>query len=324
MKRRVACVAALATATFAAAMMFCWPVVPSFDAVRARWRPSDAQLLDHHGEPIHELRVDAHGRRLAWTPLTAISPALQAAVIASEDRRFMRHHGVDFAAIAGAAAGRLAGRRSRGASTLTMQLAAMLDPRIARAGTRQRTLGQKLRQMLAALALERRWSKPQILEAYLNLVTYRGEIEGVSAASRVMFDKAPAGINAAEAMVLAALIKAPNARAAALERRAEASRIAMGHRSSNAQVSNAQVSSAQILSAIDRALAARPRDFTRVTLAPRVAEQLLRDGRLTAQSTLDRGLQTFARDALRRHVTEVHDRNVDDGAVMVVENSTGE
>ena len=324
MKRRVACVAALATATFAAAMMFCWPVVPSFDAMRARWRPSDAQLLDRHGEPIHELRVDAHGRRLAWTPLTAISPALQAAVIASEDRRFMRHHGVDFAAIAGAAAGRLAGRRSRGASTLTMQLAAMLDRRIARAGTRQRTLGQKLRQMLAALALERRWSKPQILEAYLNLVTYRGEIEGVSAASRVMFDKAPAGIDAAEATVLAALIKAPNARAAALKRRAEALRIAMGHRSSNAQASSAQVSSAQILSAIDRALAARPRDFTRVTLAPRVAEQLLRDGRLTAQSTLDRGLQTFARDALRRHVTEVHDRNVDDGAVVVVENSTAE
>ena len=216
-----------------------------------------------------------------------------------------------------------------------MQLAAMLDPRIARAGTRQRTATQKLRQMLAALALERRWSKPQILEAYLNLVTYRGEIEGVSAASRVMFGKAPDGIDAAEAVVLAALIKAPNARASALERRAEALRIAMGRRApspdapgervmSSAQISSAQISSAQISSTVDRALAARARDFTRVTLAPRVAEQLLRDGRLTAQSTLDRDLQAFTLDALRRHVAEVHDRNVDDGAVLVVENSTGE
>ncbi len=336
MKCRGTCIVALAAvAGLLAAIALCWPVVPSFDAVRARWRPSDAQLLDRHGAPIHELRVDAHGRRLAWTPLAAISPALQEAVIASEDHRFLRHHGVDFTAIAVATAGRLAGRPGRGASTLTMQLAAMLDPRIARAGTRQRTATQKLRQMLAALALERRWSKPQILEAYLNLVTYRGEIEGVSAASRVMFGKAPDGIDAAEAVVLAALIKAPNARASALERRAEALRIAMGRRArspdapgervmSSAQISSAQISSTQISSIVDRALAARARDFTRVTLAPRIAEQLLRDGRLTAQSTLDRDLQAFTLDALRRHVAEVHDRNVDDGAVMVVENSTGE
>jgi penicillin-binding protein 1C len=323
-----------AVAGLLAAIALCWPVMPSslpsFDAVRAQWRPSDAQLLDRHGEPIHELRVDSHGRRLAWTPLAAISPALQRAVIASEDHRFLRHHGVDFTAIAAAAAGPLAGRRGRGASTLTMQLAAMLDQRIARAGVRQRTATQKLRQMLAAFALERRWSKPQILEAYLNLVTYRGEIEGVSAASRVMFGKTPDGIDAAEAVVLAALIKSPNARASALERRAEALRIAMGRRARSPDapgervMSSAQISSAQISSAADRALAARARGFTRVTLAPRVAEQLLRDGRLTAQSTLDRDLQAFALDALRRHVAEVHDRNVDDGAVLVVENSTGE
>ena len=340
MKRRVAYAAALAAGTLLvatglmAAMALCWPVVPGFEAVRARWRPSDAQLLDRHGEPIHELRVDAHGRRLAWTPLAAISPALKDAVIASEDRRFLSHHGVDFAAIARAALGRLAGRRRGGASTLTMQLAAMLDPRLARAGARRHTAMQKLRQMLAALALERRWSKAQILEAYLNLVTYRGEIEGVGAAARVMFGKAPSGIDAAEAVVLAALIKAPNARAAALERRAEALRLAMTHRASwadssgerevaSAQVPRAQITSAQVTSAIDRALAARPRDFTRVTLAPRVAEQLLRNGRLTAESTLDRDLQAFTLDALRRHVAEVHDRNVDDGAVVVVENSTG-
>jgi penicillin-binding protein 1C len=330
-KRRVTYIAALAapagllaTVGSLAAIALCSPVVPSFDAVRAQWRPSVAQLLDRHGEPIHELRVDAHGRRLAWTPLTAISPALQQAVIATEDHRFLSHHGVDFTAIAAATAGRLARRRARGASTITMQLAAMLDPRIARAGVRQRTAAQKLRQMLAACALERRWSKPQILEAYLNLVTYRGEIEGVNAASRVMFGKTPDGIDAGEALVLAALIKAPNAHAAALARRVEALRIAIGHSAQPPDVSSERVSSAQASSTVDRALAARARDFTRVTLAPRVAEQLLRDGHLTAQSTLDRDLQAFALDALRRHVAEVHNRNVDDGAVLVVENSTGE
>src|SRR5271154_7264791 len=99
MKRRIAYATALAVAGLMTAMVLCWPVVPSFDAVRARWRPSDAQLLDRHGVPIHELRVDAHGRRLAWTPLAAISPALLEAVIAAEDHRFLSHHGVDFAAI---------------------------------------------------------------------------------------------------------------------------------------------------------------------------------------------------------------------------------
>src|ERR1700730_11782776 len=125
MNLRVACIAALAAAGLLAAIAFCRPIVPSFDAVRAQWRPSDAQLLDRHGEPIHELRVDSHGRRLAWTPRAAISPARKEPVIASEDHRFLRHHGVDFTAIAAATAGRLAGRRGRGASTLTMQLAAI-------------------------------------------------------------------------------------------------------------------------------------------------------------------------------------------------------
>src|SRR5512146_188803 len=158
MKRRIARTAALAAAGLLAAVgllaaiVTVRPMVPGFDAVRAQWRPSDAQLLDRHGEPLHELRVDAHGRRLAWTPLAAISPALQNAVIAAEDHRFLDHHGVDFAAVAGATAQWLAGRRSRGASTITMQLAAMLDPRIARAGIRRHTVAQKVRQMLAALA----------------------------------------------------------------------------------------------------------------------------------------------------------------------------
>ena len=71
------------------------PVLPEFSEVRARWQPSDAQLLDRNGDPLDEIRIDRHGRRLAWTPLNEISPALQQAVIASEDHRFPSHHGVD-------------------------------------------------------------------------------------------------------------------------------------------------------------------------------------------------------------------------------------
>ena len=70
--------------------------------------------------------------------------------------------------------------------------------------------------------LERRWSKQEILEAYLNLVTYRGELQGIGAASRVMFGKAPHGIDSAEAVVLARLIRAPNARRESVATRANA------------------------------------------------------------------------------------------------------
>ena len=148
--------------------------LPSFAEVRAQWRPSDTLLLDRNGDPLYERRIDLHGRRLAWTELDEISPALLRAVIASEDRRFYDHHGVDLRAIAGAMLHGGIGGRSRGASTITMQLAALIDPSIGRGGHR-RTIVQKLRQMRAAIAIERRWTKAQILEAYLNLVTWPRE-----------------------------------------------------------------------------------------------------------------------------------------------------
>ena len=108
-----------------------------------------------------------------------------------------------------------------------MQLASLLDPSLGRSQSRK-TILRKFRQILAALALERRWSKQEILEAYLNLVTYRGELQGIGAASRVMFGKAPHGIDSAEAVVLAALIRAPNARRESVAIRANALSRALG------------------------------------------------------------------------------------------------
>jgi penicillin-binding protein 1C len=287
--------------------------IPTFEEVRARWRPSDAQLLDRRGAPLQELRVDPRLRRLGWTALDEVSPALSAAVIASEDRRFFHHHGVDLAALAAAFVHRLNGGRSRGASTITMQVAAMLDSRLARDGTRRSAI-QKVRQIIAALILDQRWSKREILEAYINLVTWRGELEGIGAASRLMFGKVPQGIDAAEATVLAASIKAPNACRAALERRSFALLRTLD---------NSSPSQSDVAAALDRGLSVR-HEFSRVALAPQLGEELLRNDRLTVRSTLDREVQQVAINTLRRHVSEVRDRNVYDGAVLVVENSTGE
>jgi len=298
------------------AAIFAWHATASLDPptyreVRARWRPSDAQLLDRHGDPVYEMRIDSHGRRLAWTSLGEISPALIDAVIASEDRRFYSHHGVD-AVAAGAAMWRwVFGRRVRGTSTLTMQLAALIDPSLGHGGHRRSFL-QKFAQMRAALAVERSWSKREILEAYLNLVAWRGEIEGVAAASRVIFGKAPHGITAAEALVMAALLRAPNAGHAAVLHRALALR----------RINGQGTAAENIASAVEK-LSHRA-DFERATLAPHVAARLLNNHQTFARCTLDRRLQRFAADSLKRHVAEVKDRNVDDGAVLVVENATGQ
>jgi penicillin-binding protein 1C len=105
--------------------------LPSFQQVRQDWRPSDAWLLDRHGRELQRVRLDDQVRRFHWTALADISPALRDALLASEDQRFFEHEGVDWQAAMHAAlgnAGRSGGQATRGASTITMQLAALLDP----------------------------------------------------------------------------------------------------------------------------------------------------------------------------------------------------
>ena len=288
--------------------------IPTFSETRSQWRPSDVQLLDRNGDPIHELRIDGHGRRLAWAAYKEISPALISAVVASEDHRFWSHRGVDLIALGVATAHSLAGPRRRGASTLTMQLVSLLNLSLGRISAR-RTMFQKLKQILAAIAIERRWSKQEILEAYLNLVTYRGELQGISAASRVMFGKLPQGLDTSESIALAALIRAPNADRDAVLRRAEI----LSRRFKSDAPSNEAIDAA-----VEHAFASSPSAFARVTLAPHLAERMLRSDADPPRCTLDRELQIFATETLRRHVYEVRDHRVDDGALLVVENATGQ
>src|SRR5260370_26192590 len=313
MLRRLA-IFGLAIPAIAALMLaMSGPPAPTFAEVRARWHPSEAQLLDRNGDPVHELRIDRHGRRFAWTTLDQISPALTQAIVTSEDHRFWSHHGVDVIAITTSAARAMVGGKSRGASTITMQLASILDPSLGKSRARK-TILRKFRQVFAALAIERRWSKPEILEAYLNLVTYRGELQGIGAASRVMFGKAPHGIDSAEAVALAALIRAPNARRESVAIRANAL--------SRTLRSNGP-SRVAIASALESAFS-RTNGYARIALAPHLAERLLHGESGSARCALDRELQRFVIDTLHRQIVDVRDRGVDDGAAIVVDNASGE
>ena len=146
-------------------------------------------------------------------------PALRQALVLSEDKRFYEHSGVDWVAVSAAAWGNLWHSRTRGASTITMQLAGLLDEDWRQGGS-GRSVVQKLGQAVAAQVLERRWRKDHILEAYLNLVPFRGELVGIDALSRTLFAKAAHGLDAREAAVAAALVRAPNARPAVVAQRA--------------------------------------------------------------------------------------------------------
>ena len=287
--------------------------MPSFQEVRSRYTASDAVLLDRHGKVIHELRVDPKGRRLEWTALDRISPALVGAVVRSEDKRFYDHHGADWKALLSSALGNLFSGSKRGASTITMQLASILDGKL-KSVTNRRTMKLKWKQINAAQELEHSWTKDQILEAYLNLVAFRGELDGITAGSRGIFDKDPGGLDEMESAILASLIRSPNASPEKVSQRAV-------QLASSLHISvpkeNIKKLAAEWLS--------RPHIVRRrIDLAPFVAHQLLRDGRTKAVSTLDASIQRFASETLEQAVGDLSGRNVRDGGVLVVENRTGD
>lgn len=287
--------------------------VPRFDVVRAQWQASDARLVDRQGRTLQTMRIDPQVRRLDWLALEDASPAFRRALLLSEDRRFLEHAGIDWRAVAGAAVDSAGSTRApRGASTITMQLAGLLaEP--GRSG--RRSVAGKIDQAASALALERSWTKAQILEAYVNLVPFRGELVGLRALAELQFGRQAHALDAREAALAAALIRAPNA---------SAERVAL-----RACLLLSEQDLAPLCAGLEgmaRVVLARPatRPDADEQLAPHLARRLLARPGATVVSTVDAGLQRVARDALRTHLREVADRRVGDGAAIVLDNRTGD
>ncbi|MCX7220551.1 MAG: transglycosylase domain-containing protein, partial [Burkholderiales bacterium] len=285
------------------------------------YQSSDAVLVDRNGVGIHQHRINPKERKLAWVKLEDVSPALRMALIASEDKRFYQHGGVDWNAVAGAAWGNLWNKKTRGASTITMQLAGLLEEGLRRKAT-ARTASQKITQALVAQWLEQSWRKDQILEAYLNLVAFKGELVGVHALSRVMFDKHPSGLDKIEAAIAVALIRGPNASVAKVAERACASLKEQGLPQFCA---NLEGQSTQYFARLT-AKSDVARTISGPQLAPHLARKLFAayPSATAIRSTLDGPTQAFARDALVRHLSALVDRNVEDGAVLVIDNQSGD
>lgn len=137
------------------------------------------------------------------TELSEITPEMQQAIIFKEDKYFYRHPGVNPAAILRALYFNITtGNRTSGASTITMQVARLLQPK-------NRTYGNKIIEMFRALQLDMLYSKDEILQMYLNLVPYGGNIEGVKAASVLYLEKTPEVLSLAELTALSIIPNRP-------------------------------------------------------------------------------------------------------------------
>ena len=284
------------------------PPIPEFASVAHDWRPSEAWLYDRHGRLIDSSRVNFAARRLAWTPLSKVAPVMVDTLIAAEDRRFYWHDGVDWLALGGAVRDRMAGKHGRGASTLSMQLAGFLAPTLSAPGSRG--VLDKLRQMRAAWAIERRWSKREIVEGYLNLAGFHGEAQGIGAAALGLFGKTPDALSRDDALLLAALLPEPQAPPGRIARRA----CALAHGKGCVPLE----AGAYAMTGPARSLALDP------GLAPHLAQRLLTKPGLKVTTTIDADIQRMAVTALSRQLSGLGAARARDGAVVVVDNRSGD
>ncbi|NNM51455.1 MAG: penicillin-binding protein 1C [Pseudomonadales bacterium] len=287
-------------------------LVPDFFELRSSYPSSYALLLDRQGVQLDARRIDSRTDRLAWVPVDQVSPALLDALVFAEDRRFYHHHGVDWYAVLRASLKFAHGDKSRGASTITMQVASLLNPSLTwqRGG---RSLNQKWRQMLAAKELEKHWSKDQILEAYINLTEFRGDLEGIGAASQILFDKSPATLTREEGLLLAALLPQPTASPKHVAARACAL-ITAGFTGANCPAM--QELAASVLDQRHTVYAEHP------DLDPVAAQLLLQPG--VQISSLDSRIQAQAEAALSDQLALIRSAHVDSAATLVLDNATGE
>jgi penicillin-binding protein 1C len=243
-----------------------------------------------------------------------VDPRFLALLLAYEDKRFYEHHGVDLLALA-RAFGQLAanGRIVSGASTISMQVARLLEPRT------ERSFIAKLRQMVRAIQIERALSKDEILALYLSVAPYGGNLEGIRAASLAYFGKEPRRLTLGEAALLVALPQSPEQRRP--DRSVEAARNARDRvldRVAGAGIVPADEVARAKHEPVPQGRRAMP------LLAPHTADAVVaaaperRLHRLTIDATLQRSLEELARERARALGPDIS------VAIMAVDNDTGE
>ena len=265
-------------------------------------------VTDNRDTPLRAFTNAAGAWRFPAAP-DAVAPGFIDLLIAYEDRRFLAHPGVDPLAVLRAAGQNLAaGRVVSGASTITMQVVRLLEPR-------PRKLGSKLIEAARAVQLETRFSKSEILGMYLTLAPYGGNVEGIRAAARTLFGKEPAELGTAEAALLVALPQSPT--------RLRPDRAAERARAARDKVLDRAVEQGVLTERAALEAKAEPvpdRRLPMPVLAAHLADHLKarHPGRPVLPTTIDARLQGAVEALARRSLPDLHERA--GLAVLVVDN----
>ena len=271
------------------------------------------EVLDRDGDLLRAYTV-ADGRWRLALPVDRVDPLYLRMLLAYEDKRFRVHSGVDWRSVlrAGLQAA-WNGRVVSGGSTLTMQVARLLEE-----GTTGQ-VGGKLRQMRVALALERRLTKDQILQLYLHLAPFGGNLEGVRAASISYFGKEPARLTPAEAALLVAIPQSPETRRPdRAADRAEAARNRVLARAVREGVIDAEEAGAALSEAVPGLRKPFPALAPHLADRAREEEPLALAHRLTIDGKLQKKLETLAQEAVAGKGEELQ------VAILVADHASGE
>ena len=302
--RRVGYVAA--ALTLLVTLIRVWP-----HARLAQRIPLSTAVWSADGELLRVTRSSDDQYRM-WVSLPAISPALIHAVLLKEDRWFYWHPGVNAAALVRGALRTYVNGDRQGGSTVTMQLARLMY------GLNTRTPAGKLEQIAAALWLEARYSKRDVLEAYLNLVPLGGNIQGVGAASRIYFGKSPDRLTPAEALTLAVIPQRPSKRAG------------RGASRSDLIAARAKLSEAWLRGQRDTVADRRQLELPVVAkaqysmpfIAPHFVDSLLAGRAQPApriDTTIDAGLQRLVERHIHRYLQQHQARGIHNASALLVD-----
>jgi penicillin-binding protein 1C len=267
-------------------------------------------ITDDRGEVIHAFLTKDQQWRMK-TDLSEISPLLKKTIIEKEDKYFYRHPGFNLLSIARAAFSNLIHmKRTSGASTITMQVARALEPR-------KRNLFSKSVEVFRAVQLEMKYSKDEILQLYLNLVPYGGNIQGVKAASLLYFNKNPDHLSLAEITALSII---PNRPSSLVLGKNNDKIIQQRNHWLRKFAADHVFSLKEIQDALEEPLTAKRRAVP--ALLPQLSLKLKRQGGTTIRTLIHLNMQGKLEKLVTDYVRDVKLKNIHQAAVVVIDNKT--
>lgn len=285
--------------------------------------PVSTQIFDRHGQLLYEIYAEENRIPIAITTLPA--HVLQA-TIAIEDKNFYRHHGLDLRGLTRAVFNNWRGQQLQGGSTITQQLVknALL--------TKEKTLERKVKEAVLAVMTEILYSKEEILEMYLNYISYGGTAVGIEAAANRYFAKAASELTLAEAALLAGLPQSPTTYSpfgSNPERAKNRQKEVLRRMVEDGYISETTAASAgeEVLQfAIKRTDIKAPHFvfYIRDLLYEKYGEKMVETGGLRVTTTLDLELQEAATASVAAELATLARLRVSNGAALVTKPNTGE